>query len=101
MKKATKPASAKKTVPKKSATKQSAAKPKAKPSAKPKRKTQGQAELLPILERLAQSAEKLAQAAERMAEAAVHQPPPRTEERDQSFKSLSESIAEATTRENE
>ncbi len=85
------------------AIKQSAAKSKAKPSSKPKpRKTQGQTELLPILERLAQSVERLAQAAEQLAEAAVHQPSPlRTEEREESFKTLSESIAEAAKNENE
>jgi hypothetical protein len=45
------------------------------PSAKPKtRSSQAQAQLLPILERLAQSAERLAQAAERLAEAAVRSP---------------------------
>jgi hypothetical protein len=48
--------------------KSSAAKPKAKPAAKPKaRQAQGQAELLPIVERLTQAAEKLAQAVERLA----------------------------------
>jgi hypothetical protein len=74
MKKTNKPAPkppAKKTP----AIKQSAAKPKAKSSVKSKpRKAQGQAELLPIVERLAQAAERLAQAAERLAEAAVPAP---------------------------
>jgi hypothetical protein len=71
MKKASKPAP--KTLAKKApAIKQSAAKPKAKSSSKPNpRKAQGQAELLPILERLAQSAERLAQAAERLAQATL------------------------------
>ena len=51
-------------------------------SAKPKtRSDQAQAQLLPILERLAQSVERLAQAAERLAEAAVR--PPGAEERGQ------------------
>jgi hypothetical protein len=71
MKKASKPAP-KAPAKKAPATKQSAAKPKAKSSAKPKpRKAQGQAELLPIVERLAQSADRLAQAAERLAEVTV------------------------------
>jgi len=44
----------------------------AKSPSKPKPKeAQGQAELLPIIERLAQAAERLAQAAERLAEAAA------------------------------
>jgi hypothetical protein len=74
MKKTSKPVS--KTPAKQaSATKQSATKPKTKSSAKSKpRKAQGQAELLPIIERLAQAAERLAQAAERLAEAAVPAP---------------------------
>jgi hypothetical protein len=58
MKKATKPAG------KKPAAKNPAAK---KSPLRPKQKAEGQAELLPILERLAQSAERLAQAAEQMA----------------------------------
>ena len=66
MKKASRPVP-KKPTKKASPTKQSAAKPKAKPSSKSKpRKTQGQAELLPIVERLAQAAERLARAAERL-----------------------------------
>ena len=57
MKKASKPA------PKTLAIKQSAAKPKTTPSSKSKpRKAQGQAELLPIVERLAQAAERLTEA---------------------------------------
>ena len=75
MKKATKPSAAKKPAPKRPATKPLAAKPKvtAKSSPKPKlRKTPSQAELLPILERLTQSAERLAQAAEQLAQAAAH-----------------------------
>jgi hypothetical protein len=74
MKKNSKPApktSAKKVPP----TKPSVPKPKAKPAPKPKpRKASGQAELLPIIERLAQAAERLAQAAERLAKAAVPSP---------------------------
>jgi hypothetical protein len=62
MKKASRPVP-KKPAKKASPTKQSAAKPKAKPSSKSKpRKTQGQAELLPIVERLAQAAERLTDA---------------------------------------
>ncbi len=85
MKKINKPAS--KTPAKKaSTTKQSAAKPKAKSSAKPKpRKAQGQAELLPIVERLAQSAERLAQAAERLAETA-RRPSPVAEQQDEALR---------------
>jgi hypothetical protein len=70
MKKTSKPlpkTPAKKT----SAAKQSAPKPKVKPASKPMpRKAQSQAELLPVLERLTQSADKLAQAADRLAQAA-------------------------------
>jgi hypothetical protein len=67
MKKPTKDASARTPARKMPATKT--------PSAKPKtRSSQAQAQLLPILERLAQSAERLAQAAERLAEAAVRPP---------------------------
>jgi hypothetical protein len=52
------------------------------PSTKPKTKSsQAQLQLLPILERLAQSAERLARAAERLAEAAVRAP--RVQERGQ------------------
>jgi hypothetical protein len=71
MKKTSKPVP--KTPAKKApAIKQSSAKPKAKSSVKSKpRKAQGQAELLSIIERLAQAAERLAQAAEWLAEAAV------------------------------
>jgi hypothetical protein len=54
-------------------TKQSAAKPKPK-------KAQGQAELLPIVERLAQAAERLAQAAERLTEATIGSPAARAYE---------------------
>jgi hypothetical protein len=74
MKKTSKPVP--KTPAKKApAIKQSAAKPKPKSSVKPKsRNAQGQAELLPIIERLAQAAERLAQAADRLAEAAVPAP---------------------------
>jgi hypothetical protein len=61
--------------------KPSAAKPKARPSAKPKpRKTQGQAELLPIIERLAQAAERLARAAERLTDATTGGPAARAHE---------------------
>jgi hypothetical protein len=67
MKKATKAASARTPARKMAATKT--------PSAKLKsRSSQAQAQLLLILERLAQSAERLAQAAERLAEAAVRTP---------------------------
>jgi hypothetical protein len=63
MKKASKTASARTPARKMAATKT--------PSAKPKtRSSQAQAQLLPILERLAQSVERLAQAAERLAEPA-------------------------------
>ena len=71
MKKATKAASARTPARKMAATKT--------PSVKPKtRSSRAQAQLLPILERLARSAERLAQAAERLAEAAVR--PPGTQE---------------------
>jgi hypothetical protein len=80
MKKTNKPAP-KAPAKKAAATKQSAAKPKAKSSAKPKpRKAQGQAELLPIVERLAQAAERLAQAAERLTEATTGGPAVRAHE---------------------
>src|SRR5215469_2800100 len=53
----------------------------AKSSPKPKPKeAQGQAELLPIIERLAQAAERLAQAAERLAEATTGGPAARAHE---------------------
>jgi hypothetical protein len=55
------------------ATKQSVAKPKLK-------KAQSQAELLPIVERLAQAAERLAQAAERLTEAMTGGPAVRAHE---------------------
>jgi hypothetical protein len=64
MKKATKAASARTPARKMAATKT--------PSAKPKtRNSQAQAQLLPILDRLAESVERLAQAVERLAETAV------------------------------
>ena len=67
MKKANKAASARTPARKMAATKT--------PSAKPETgSSQAQAQLLPILERLAQSAERLAQAAERLAETAVRAP---------------------------
>ena len=82
MKKAIRPAGATKPAPKRPATKTLAAKPKviAKSAAKPKataksspkpkpREIQGQAELLPIVERLAEAAERLALAAERLTDA--------------------------------
>jgi hypothetical protein len=93
------------------AAKQSAAKPNVKASSKPKpRKAQSQAELLPIIERLAQAAERLAQAAERLADAArpASSPQiPNPESRDstgeifgdENFKTLSESIGETTENE--
>jgi hypothetical protein len=86
MKKAIRPAGATKPAQKGSAIKQSAAKSKVKPSSKPKRKAQGQAELLPIIERLAHAAERLAQAAERLTDATTGGPAAR--------------VHEATTREN-
>jgi hypothetical protein len=64
MKKASKPASARTPARKMAATKTLSTKPKT-------RSSQAQAQLLPILERLAHSAERLAQAAERLAQAAV------------------------------
>jgi hypothetical protein len=64
MKKASKAASVRTPARKMAATKTSSAKPKT-------RSSQAQAQLLPILERLAHSAERLAEAAERLAEAAV------------------------------
>ena len=64
MKKASKAASARTPAGKMAATKTTSAKPKT-------RSNQAQAQLLPIIERLARSAERLAQAAERLAEAAV------------------------------
>lgn len=74
MKKAQKAASTRTPARKMAATKT--------PSAKPKtRSSQAQAQLLPILERLAQSAERLARAAERLAEATVQ--PRETQERGQ------------------
>jgi hypothetical protein len=67
MKKASMAASARTPARKMAATKTTSAKPKT-------RSSQAQAQLLPILERLAQSAERLAQAAERLAEATVRPP---------------------------
>jgi hypothetical protein len=82
------------------ATKQLAAKPKAKPASKPKpRKAQGQAQLAQVVAQLATSAEKLAQAADRLAEATVRKLQEQHERQDQTFKTLSESIAERTASE--
>jgi hypothetical protein len=69
MKKATKPATAKKPAQQRpvATTKSSSAKPRP-------RAAQGQAQIVLILERLAKSAERLAQAAERLAQAAVRTP---------------------------
>jgi hypothetical protein len=67
MKKASKTTSARTPARKMAATKTPSTKPKTKSS-------QAQLQLLPILERLAQSAERLAQAAERLAESAVRAP---------------------------
>lgn len=68
MKKFTKPATSRKPAARASAPKS---------SAKPKPRALSQAQLLPILERLAQSAERLAQAAERLAESALPRAPAR------------------------
>src|SRR5947209_6255461 len=67
MKKTSKPASAGTPARKMAAIKTSSGKPK--PTS-----IQAQVQLLPILERIAQSAERLAQAAERLARAAVRPP---------------------------
>jgi len=80
MKKTSKPGP-KTSARKASATKQSAARPNAKSPAKPKpRRAQGQAELLPIVERLAQAAERLSQAAERLTDATTGDPAARAHE---------------------
>jgi hypothetical protein len=89
MKKLSKPANTPKPVPKQPATKPLAAKPKVMVKSSPKPKpseAQGQAELLPIVERLAHAAERLAQAAERLTNATTGDPAARAHE--------------ATTREN-
>ncbi|MBV8453625.1 MAG: hypothetical protein JOZ29_15340 [Deltaproteobacteria bacterium] len=82
-----------------SATKALAAKPKAmaKLSMKPKpREAEGQAELIQVVAQLALSAEKLAQAADRLTEATLRKS---HERQDETFKTLSESIAERTASE--
>jgi hypothetical protein len=116
MKKAAKPGGATKLAPKGITTKQSAAKSKAKSaaapkataksSAKPKPKiVPGQAELVQVVAQLAMSAEKLAQAADRLAEAAnglteaTIRKPHTPEGQNDTFKTLSESIADMTVSE--
>jgi hypothetical protein len=84
MKKTNKPA-VKKPASKRSATKKFLTKPKP-------RKAQSPAELLPILERLAESAERLARAAERLAESA--RPSSTTNE---ALGQTAESVADLTT----
>jgi hypothetical protein len=92
MKKANRPGSAKKPAQKR---------PAAKKSAEPKaRKAHGQGELAQVVARLASSAEKLAEAADRLAEVAQRNPQigeRQTGERQtDTFKTLSESIADLT-----
>jgi hypothetical protein len=110
MKKASKPSTAPKSVPKKSSAKpitttKSATKPKP-------RKAQGQAELAQVAAQLAMNAEKLAQAAERLtlaaekltqgvdrlADATVWNSQ-RREQQPDTFKTLSESIADVAASE--
>jgi hypothetical protein len=99
MKKASKPGSIPKQALTRLATNPSAAKPKitAKSSTTPKpRVAEGQAELVQVVAQLAMSAEKLAQAADRLTEATRQKSQELQERQDETFKTLSESIAERT-----